>query len=525
MVSFRVILTNSPLSKLLSDENLSQKAYLNALAGALEYGAQFIVGFVITPLLLAGLGDYLFGAWQILRRLTGYISVASGRATQALKWTIAYRQTSSDYEQNRRHVGSALAVWLLFSPLVVAFGGLLVWFAPSLLKAPMEFSWSVRVTAALLVASLIVINLAGVPQSVLRGENLGYKRMGLSAILVFVGGGLTAIALHFNTGLVGIAAAYLATTLASGAVFLRVVRSFVPWFGAAIPSFAEIRGFIGLSGWFLAWRFVSISLQTADTVELGILTSVEMVTTYSLTRYASEAFVQLIGLAVFGVLPGLAGIIGSGNLQRAARVRNEIMLITWVIAAPIGITILIWNRAFLQIWVGAKYYVGPIPTLLIVLMAFQYVLIRNDGSIINLTLDLRRKVLIGVVSTTISMVLAGILVSSFNLGITGLVLGFIAGRCILSLAYPWLVGRFLGISLLSQLKNVLRPVAITLLLLVLALGVGRDLTVSTWISLIVSVGATTAVVLLLAFYAGLSGDQRRHILHRVRLVTAQVFVC
>ena len=87
------------------------------------------------------------------------------------------------------------------------------------------------------------------------------------------------------------------------------------------------------------------------------------------------------------------------------------------------------------------------------------------------------------------------------------------------------VERFLGISLLSQLKNVLRPVAITLLLLVLALGVGRLLTVSTWISLIVSVGATTVVVSLPAFYAGLSGDQRRRILHRVRLVTAQVFVC
>jgi len=35
---------------------------------------------------------------------------------------------------------------------------------------------------------------------VLTGENLGYKRMGLSAILVFVGGGLTWLALYLKRG-------------------------------------------------------------------------------------------------------------------------------------------------------------------------------------------------------------------------------------------------------------------------------------------------------------------------------------
>jgi hypothetical protein len=130
----------------------------------------------------------------------------------------------------------------------------------------------------------------------------------------------------------------------------------------------------------------------------------------------------------------------------------------------------------------------------------------------------------GALSATVSLVFAGILVASFNLGIIGLCLGFIAGRSLLSLGYPWLVGRFLGVSLYSQLRSVLRPAFITVLIFTLMLSADDFLTVSTWIGLIVSVGMTLVVVLLLAFYTGLSGEQRRRILQRVRLVTRPAMV-
>ena len=81
-------------SKLLSDESLTKKASLNALAAALDYGARLLVGFIITPLLVTGLGDYIYGAWRVLERMVGYLYPTSGRATQALKWTLASKQAS-----------------------------------------------------------------------------------------------------------------------------------------------------------------------------------------------------------------------------------------------------------------------------------------------------------------------------------------------------------------------------------------------------------------------------------------------
>ncbi|MGH7451012.1 MAG: hypothetical protein ACRENG_06690, partial [bacterium] len=184
----------------------------------------------------------------------------------------------------------------------------------------------------------------------------------------------------------------------------------------------------------------------------------------------------------------------------------------------VGSTILLWNQSFLRLWVGAEYDAGSASTLLIILMAAQFVLIRNDANIIDLTLNLRRKVLIGLLSTTLALFIAGALVSFFKMGIVGLCLGFIAGRLMLSLGYPWLVGRFLGMPLSSQLKGVLRPAFITALLWGPVSLLNPFGAATTWPGLVFSVGATLLVISLVAFYAGLSGDQRKYILQRARVV-------
>ena len=111
------------VSNWLSPQSLTKKASLNAFASAIDYGARVAVEFTLNPLLVAGLGDYLYGLWRVLWRMNGYMLAAGGRSAQALKWAIANQQTSTDYDEKRRFVGNALAVWLLFLPILALVGG------------------------------------------------------------------------------------------------------------------------------------------------------------------------------------------------------------------------------------------------------------------------------------------------------------------------------------------------------------------------------------------------------------------
>lgn len=512
------------LPKLLSDEGLTKKASLNALAAGLDYGSRLLVGFVITPILVAGLGDFYYGAWQILNRMMGYISPASGRPAQALKWTLANQQSSYDYELKRRYVGSALAVWVLFLPVMMVFGGLLSWYIPYWINTPEPFIWSVRLASGLLVVNLIMTNLGSVPQSVLEGENLGYKRMGLSAFLVILGGGFTWLAINLNGGITGTVIAALFATTLTGIFYLQVVRTYAPWFGIARPSLRATQKFLGLSWWFLGWNLVMNAMMVSDVFVLGVLNSAEAVTSYSLTKYAPETLISIVAIMVFGATPGLGGIIGAGNIEKAARIRSDIMSLSWLILTVLGSAVLIWNRTFIRLWVGPEHYIGSIPSLLIVIVVTQFVLIRNDANIIDLTLNLRRKVIIGALSLTLTLSLAVFLISYYKLGVIGLCLGIIIGRSILSIGYPLLIGRYLRVTLKSQVIGALRPIIVSIFLFGTASILDRFTSMISWSGLsgwifLLFVGITTcSIVLPLSFYVGLSDKQRNRIISRIQMI-------
>ncbi len=515
------------ISGLLSDKTLTKKAYLNALASMLEYATTLLVGFFLTPFMVNGLGDYSFGLWQVLNRLVGYLTPASGRPTHALKWTLANQQASDDYEKKRRYVGSTLIVWAMFLPILLGLGGLVAWFVPGWINAPQEYVWVVRAVSILLVINMVVDTLAAVPQAVLQGENMGYKRMGISAGLVLLGGVLTWLAVYFKTGVVGVGASVVINTIITGVFFLSIIREYAPWFKAAKPLAEDLRQMLGRSWWFLGWNLVTSLLLASDVVVLGFFNSISSVTNYTLTKYVPEMMISIIANIIFAIMPGLGGIIGSGDFKRAIRLRSEIMTLIWLVVTAMGASVLLWNRAFIGLWVGSDRYSGTIPHLLIITGVIQLIYIRSDANIIDLTLKLSQKVLLGLFSVTISVVAASVLVGYFKMGIIGLCLGIIAGRLILTIGYPLLVSRFLSITLAGQIKSILRPMSVTLLLFTCGFMADRFIPIGNapgsigWMAFFALAGLTGVSMLALSFFAGLTSEQRKNILRRAKMVYTQ----
>jgi O-antigen/teichoic acid export membrane protein len=498
------------------DRNLTKKASLNAFAQSLEYVARVVVGLVASPLLVTRLGDVAFGVWQFLLQLIGHVGPASGRPGEALKWVVAHDQASTDYVEKRRRVGDAVAVWVLFLPVVVGLGGILAWLAPSWIGVPAATAHGVHLAASVLVVNLALQGIAFLPQSALQGENLGYKRVGISTSLVLLGGGLSVGAVVLGAGLVGLAAATLATTVISGLVTLWIVRTHVPWFGIARPSTRSVRRFLGLSWWFLLWNLVMQLMRASDIVVLGIAGSASLVTSYSLARYIPEAVTTGVAILIFSVMPGLGGLIGAGDLRRAVAVREELMAVTWFAATVAGSGVLLWESSFLRLWVGPGYFPGTVAMLLMVTLVLQWALIRADSNIIDLTLRLRAKVVLGLVSAALSAGLAWVLLAVFDLGIAGLALGFVLGRSVLSIAYPVMIGRLLAISPARQLVGVIRPGLVTGAMFAATALLGEIVHADTWPSFAGSAGGSGLALAAVAFRAGLTADQRGRVWARAR---------
>lgn len=497
---------------------LTGRASLNALAALVDYGARIAIQLVLAPLMLRFLGDAGYGAWQVLQRLIGQATPAGGRPGEALKWVVAQGQTSNDHELKRQQVGTAIAVWVLFLPLVSVIGGVLAWFSPALVDAGPDQLWTVRAAAGLLLLNLVVLGLGSVPQSVLQGENLGYRRLGLSTAILFVGGLLTALALWAGWGLVGVALATVIATLLSGVTYLQIVRSQIGWWGVARPVRGAVKGFVGLSWWFLLWNLVMQAIKGSDVIVLGAVGGIALVATYTLTSYVPQAVSDLVFMVISATMPGLGGLVGAGELDRAARIRGETMVLAWLVAAAAGATVIAWLSPFLALWVGPEYDAGATATVLICLMVLQLAMIRVDSNVIDLTLRIRAKVLLGLASAVLAAGLGVLLVGPAGLGIVGLVTAFIVGRLPLTVAYPVLVGRLLAVPARSQLAAVWRPALASALMFVAAALLRSRTGADGWVPLI-AMGVSTALVMLgVAYLGGLSAVQRRRVRLRVRKV-------
>ena len=107
-------------------------------------------------------------------------------------------------------------------------------------------------------------------------------------------------------------------------------------------------------------------------------------------------------------------------------------------------------------------------------MTLQFAFIRNDSAIIDLTLELRGKVLLGLLSAGVSIAARRALHQHVRQRDHGLALGFIIGRLIIGIAYPWAVCRTLGLSPLGQLRGTIRPALVTAALFAGALAAGTE---------------------------------------------------
>ena len=499
---------------------LTRRASRTALASLLDYAAKIAVGLVVTPIMVSGLGRSLFGVWEMLVRLMSYAHAADGRPTEALRLVIARHLEHRDDALKHRQVGAAVAVWALVLPAVAAIGTVVAWFAPRLTGLPAAQHGTVRLTCLLLIASFLAASLASVPESVLRGMNLGYRRMGVQASLNVAGGGLAAFAVWAGLGLTGLATAQILRGCLTGLCFLVLTRRVVPWFGAAWPRREEVRALFGMSVWLSAGELVSKLLLASDVLVLGAVVSPAAVTSYVLTGYAARTALGLHFFAAGSAMAGMGGVLGQRQLARAAQARREMLTLTWLMATSVGVTILLWNRSFLTLWVGHQHYAGAGIDLLIVLVMVQTALIRTDAYIIDAALQPRQRVIMAALAAAVVLGLTTVLSRPF--GVTGVCIGMLLGRAVQSLGYPALVRRHLGVPARTPpgAGAALRLAAWSGAAFAVASAAGRHVTVSGWAAWAVLVALTFAAATLLALATGPTAEVRRGLLARLRAMAA-----
>lgn len=490
-------------------ENLKQRAYLNSVTSVLDYGARVVTGFIVTPFLVNGLGAILFGVWQVLGQFASYTSLADIRATQVLKWAIAKDRDTKNGDELKEYVTATFLLILLVLPLFLIVGAIITWYSPIITSVDKEYYSVVRITCGILVLTLVTQNVFSIFESILRGMNLGFKRMGFRATITIFGGALQIGVIVLGYGLISLALVQLFVSFLIGVTIYIIVKKHVVWFGLGKPDIKRSLSFLKISGWFMGWTGTNLLLISSDKILLGYIAGPLMVTQYVITQYLVNTVQGTVGNVVHGVIPGIGKLFGNGEFVKLHKAREQIMLITWLISVTIGGIVIIYNEAFIQLWLGEGKFAGQIANILIIIMIVQYIFIQNDGTIIDTTLEISQKVYLALISAIISIIMIIMLVPEY--GIAGLCVGIITGRLIMSIGYPYVIYKKTGVRMEFG-KSILRPFLVQVVMWGLALYISKFVIQLEWHMLVLLLLFSALFIFCSSFFLGLNKNQRSYIL-------------
>ncbi len=406
--------------------SLTHRAKLTFISKCLSQGASLVVGFIVTPIVIHGLGKELYGAWLMILQTVGYLAIGDMRPMGTLRYTLGVTQHIDDVAQKRRQIGAALLMWLLFCPFLLILGTAAVCAAPWYIHTDPSHVWMVRLAMSFTVVAVVLNRLIVLPASVLQGMNLEYKRMGLNAASTLLTGFCVVPAIWAGWSLPGLAGATLVGIVFVGIVQYWIAKKAIAWFGVNWPSRSEFRKFFSVSVWLFLSSLSFILLNATDIFVVGYVVSPSAAAVYGTTgRVLSFSIGPLINLLGSG-MPGIVGLCGSQQWQRVNKLRGEMYVVSMGALTVIGCGILALNSAFLNLWVGPTFYGGNALNAALVLAAVAFIMIRVDSAILDGIMEFRRRALATLIAGLVAT--AGGVWLTMRLGPVGMAFAIIVGR-------------------------------------------------------------------------------------------------
>jgi O-antigen/teichoic acid export membrane protein len=149
--------------------SLTARAMLGGLSNALQFVIRLIVGLVITPFIIRGLGQELYGIWTMIQQTLGYVGLADLRVTNVVKFTLAVEQHKEDYHFKRQQVGASVLALAQVAPLILSAGVIIVCFAPEIVGSSAVYDNQVRWAVGIGIVGILMDSIFSVPGNILRG--------------------------------------------------------------------------------------------------------------------------------------------------------------------------------------------------------------------------------------------------------------------------------------------------------------------------------------------------------------------
>ena len=317
-----------------------------------------VLGFVMPRLVDDTLGQASLGIWDFAWAITSYITLVNfGVGSNAARYVAAFL-VDGDVTRLQRIVSSAHLVQLAIGSAVLAATLGVVLFLPEWLPASMDDRHQeARAVVLLLGLSLTAEMLFDAWRGVLTGVHRWDVHNGINTLHSLLSAAGMVVALLGGFGLIGMAAVYCVSALATETLRWLAARRYCPQarFRPALVDRDHVRlvsvfglkNVLAMAGPLVVQQTVSVLL----TLRLGPALLAVFARPTALIRHM-ESFIYKFS---FVLMPMAGSVQAQGNNRELQRFAVEMSEVGWALAVPGGVFLMLLGPDLIALWMGPDY--------------------------------------------------------------------------------------------------------------------------------------------------------------------------
>lgn len=484
----------------------------NAASSYANHTASVLVGLLLTPFLVHGLGDARFGIWTLVFSVAAYFGILDLGIGQAVVKYVAEYHARRECDRLNELLSTAFVAFLGLGGIIFGLSAALALVLPTLFRVPPQHEAEARLMVILMGGTLFLQFPFAIFAGVLAGLQRYEVEKGIGAAMWVTNGVLSLAVLAVGGGLLGLTAVWSTVILSGRAAQFVAARRYYAELRLApsLVSRASTRSLTGFSIWlFLLQLGRQVSLNS-DPLVIAALLGPAAVAPYAIgsklanaLRMAPEPFIAIL-VPIFSRLHALDG---------RTRVQEGYLMATRAVltlALPVAAALWFTAPGLIQVWVGERYVEQSSVITRVLLLAFvSIVSVAPVTPVITAVQPPRALSALTTVAALLNAAASLLLVS--QVGLVGAAFGTLLTNGVLGLLLFPYACRQLGIPLAQLGRRALLPVALPLVP-PLAIGwvlsgfVGRDLASTLALGLSILAGYLGSYVVL-----GLSAGERARV--------------
>lgn len=485
----------------------------NAASTWTTNSVHLVMAFVMSPIMVRGLGDQRYGVWSVVESALAYLALFDLGISASIVRNIA---RFDEIDDERRLKGAYSTSLLIFSiaaaaVLAIALGMAIAWRHPFGLEG--ELARDARWLLALFGIRLALSLPFGVYGAALEGLARYQLKSAIKLVFLLGGSAVFLIVLLEGGGIVALALTNVIGVLAEQICLAVVLRHYAPqmrfsWRDVDRESFHNIRGYSANA--FVALLAGHISFRT-DALVIGSFMDMRFVTYFGLAAKLIDYAKTSLYSAVTVLTPQISAMEARGDEDGIRRVLIRATRYVLLLMTPVQVGFVMLGRSFLNVWMRDPAYGDECyPTLVILSIPFALTVSQAiSGRILYGTGRLGWFARMTMLEAVLNLIMSLILVQRF--GVQGVAWGTTIPNFIFNASLAVYVCRMFSVPISQYLRqSFLGPVLLNVIPAVVWLALVNAMPIANWLSFVLVGSAGVAAYALVAIPAefGFAGTRQ-----------------